>query len=212
MLFHRKHQENEALQTVKTLTRHLSGQIEELKALSLSHSEKLDNLCSKTDGIENDRAEMQKLMRRQTGSFEDLLEEFQDQMAQTQRYEQLLKEAKAREQALLSLICCCREQMDLTAGQISRDETMDPHKKQAWQEQFRLMEQEDVRLMALCAMEETGVVGEPVDYGIHEVLKAIDTNDDSLAGTVAEVCCRGRIYGGNVLKKAIITAYRKEKE
>ncbi len=49
---------------------------------------------------------------------------------------------------------------------------------------------------------ETAVCGEAVDYEIHQVLKAVETLRTELAGTVAEVYRRGRIWQWKLIRKA----------
>ena len=60
----------------------------------------------------------------------------------------------------------------------------------------------------LCAIEETGTEGEHVDYRIHEVIRALDAEEEGTAGTVAKVHSRGMVYEGRVVAKAKVEAYK----
>lgn len=147
----------------------------------------------------------EKAFGRQSDSLENLLDEL-DELGENSRQESILaqelKEERKREKALLDLACFCREQMDLTSRYLK--------KEPGWADQCRMMEQEAERYLRAANLQETGRKGETVDYDIHEVLKAVATPEKELAGTVAEVYRRGRIWQGQVISRAQVAAYRFE--
>lgn len=62
----------------------------------------------------------------------------------------------------------------------------------------------------LCAIENTGASGEPVDYRLHEVLQAVEPETAGQEGTIAEVYSQGMLYQGTVIRKARVSAYRRK--
>lgn len=161
------------------------------------------------ENLQEEQREKEKWIRRQTESFEDLLEELQEEQTGQHAAERLLKEYELREQGLLALAVCQREQMDLLERQIQKDSSQSAEKRTAWVRQFDVMNREAQKFMRSCEMEEVGNAGEPLDYDIHEILSLVDTEDDQQAGTIAEVFCRGRFYHGSLLKKAQVAVYKK---
>lgn len=158
------------------------------------------------------RKEEEKWLRRQSESFEDLLEEMQEEKESRNAERRLLQEAEQREQALLAMVCCGREQLELLERQITKDGAMSGDKREAWSRQFEVMRRETQKYMRSCGMEEVGNVGEPLDYDIHEVLSLTETKEEGKAGTVAEVFSCGMIYRGRLMKKAQVAAYRMNQE
>lgn len=159
--------------------------------------------------LQEARREDEKWIRRQSESFEDLLEELQETRTEQSVAERLVKEYELREQRLLTLIGSQREQLELLERQIQKDHSQSGEKREAWTKQFDVMNREAWKLMRSCNLAETGAVGEPLDYEIHEVLELVNTEEDHLAGTIAEVFCRGRFYGDRLLKKAQVAVYKK---
>lgn len=159
--------------------------------------------------LQEGRREEEKWIRRQSESFEDLLEELQEEGAENRAAERLLKEYEQREQRLLALVSSQREQMELLERQIRKDTSQSEEKRAAWDKQFDVMNREAQKFMRACEMEEVGMAGEPLDYDMHEVLALVDTEDEQQAGTVAEVFCRGRYYRGRLLKKAQVAAFKR---
>lgn len=162
--------------------------------------------------LEERQQELERQIRRQSDSFEDLLEEIQEGRSLEESLKQERREHGQKEQALLSLIMCCREQMELLEKQIRKDESMEEGRLAAWKQQFHTMAQERQRLMRPCGLEETGQAGDPVDYEIHEVLSVEETGDATKAGTVARVYSCGFLQGGRVIKKARVAAYRQKSQ
>jgi len=160
--------------------------------------------------LDEHQGELKKQVRRQSDSFEDLLEEIQAQREQQDCFNKEKREFQQKEHAMLALVVCCREQMELLRQRIAGDSSMDEGRRRAWSQQFELMNQETARLMRPCGLEEVGTVGEAVDYEIHEVLSVTDTEDESKANLVAEVYSPGLLQAGHVVKKARVAAYKQK--
>lgn len=161
-----------------------------------------------TAEIEARVKELERQIRRQSDSFEDLLEEIQEKNTLEERLKEERRESRQKEQALMALLLCCKEQMELLERQIQGDDSMDEGKRAAWHQQFEAMALERKRLMRPCGLEETGKPGEAVDYELCEVLEAKETGDREKAGTVARVYSRGVLQGGQVIKKAKVAAWK----
>lgn len=191
MFWHRKMKKAEntfqaaVLETLNSITTSLRTQDEKLTIL--------ENLKGKTESLET-------AIRRQSDSFEDLLDTFEDHRKDISILEQELDNVRHRENALLQLCCNSRDQLDLIRQRLADDP--------AWAEQFRLLDKESSGFMRAASLLETGKPGEPVSYEIHQVLNAVDTSDRSLDKTVFQVYRRGRVYNGKVISKAQVSAYR----
>lgn len=94
--------------------------------------------------------------------------------------------------------------MHLLRQQILSESFHDQDRKDAWNRQFEIVAACLKKELRACGMEETGEDGEIVDFEIHEVLSASDTEDEQLEGRVAKVFAPGCVYHGNVLKKASV--------
>lgn len=176
---------------------------------SVPCSLKTEEKCPTDDGgvldeIRKKLPEWEKTLRRQTDSIEDFLDICDERREQESLLEQELREERKREEALVNLVCFCREQMDLIAKNLGKD--------LAWAEQNRMIEQEAQKYLRAAQIRETGVCGETVDYEFHQVLNTVETSQKELDGTVAEVYRRGRIWRGKVVRKAQVAAYRLERE
>lgn len=218
MWFHRRKQEEAASrkfmeQMRETLDKLQKGNEEILNqqqtgAGAVSDLEKaVSGIKEQMEALKERQTEQERLIRRQSDSFEDLLEGIQEQREEKEYYIRERRDFQQKEQALIALIICCREQMGALRQQIEGDNFIEESKKWAWMQQFEVMNQEMVRLMRPCGLEEVGSVGELVDYDIHEILSVIDTESQEKANTVAQVYSRGLLAGGHVVKKAKVAAY-----
>ena len=109
---------------------------------------------------------------------------------------------------MLAVIVCCRELMGLLRQQIAKYNSIADDKKKEWEKQFEIMNRETTRFMRPCGLEEVGIVGEEVNYDIHEILSVIETESEEEANTVAEVYSQGLLSGGHVIKKAKVVVYQ----
>ena len=195
-------------------------QLKELQEQCTLHTEEasqqqqtvLESLTAQLDSQKDQIQEISKRVRRQSESFEDLLEELQTREKEETALEQQLKEKARREESLVALAVCCREQMDLVRHLMEQNTTPDPQGQKAWQEQLAMMDRQVQTAMQACGMEETGCAGDPVDYRLCDVLEAIDTQDPERNGTIATVFRKGRLYCGQVITKAQVAAYRHPQE
>lgn len=169
----------------------------------------LDQLARQMNALDGRMSDMEKSQKRQSQCVEDFLDEVQEQTEEEKALCARVKEAQEREECLLSIVCCYQEQLHLMRRQIMEEHREDGDRAAAWEEQFRFMEEDADGRMRAGAMEQTGRTGEPVDFVLHEVLRAIDTEDENLGNRVAGVFRPGCIYHGKVVRKAQVSAYRR---
>ena len=175
-------------------------------------SEYLAGVGSVIDDVELDLGELssgmerwEKTLQLQTDSVEDLLDTMDSQSRGEMELEQQLSEYKKKEKTLLELICLSRDQLWMVGQRLLGD--------QAWEDQFRMMNQETEGALRNADLRETGYRGQQVDYELHQVLKAVETDEKEKGNTVAQVYRRGWIYQGKVIRKAQVAVYRaKENE
>lgn len=210
-----KNAKEENLRLLKLLserTERIQKQTDSLSGQQTDSAEKLEQVLNhvsmQMDSLEQRYGESEKMIRRQSDSFEDLLDELQSrQEAQNGQYRQQ-KETAEKEQAFLALISCIREQLYLLEQNLTEDASLSEEKKAAWRQQFLIMNREASGFMAPCGITEVGNPGDPIDYDIHNILNTIETPDESKANTVAKVYGRGLFCGGRLVKKADVAAYR----
>lgn len=197
-------------ETIQNQNELLQNQIDTLQRqneLLLKQTEAMQNqmetLQNQLSTQEKQLTETEKQLRRQSVSFEDLLDEFQTQKEGQEK-------EKTQENALVTLACICREHLELLESQIRKDTSLPEEKRIAWENQFALLDKECQKQMMLCGMTETGKIGEEADYRFYEILSTADTADARLSGTVAEVYAKGRIYQGKVWKKARVAVYKSQ--
>lgn len=218
MFFGKNRREEEWKQAVKdleTVLEEIKGDISQIMGQNQDRDKDMGawldsarEAVGRVDKLEERQKEMERQIRRQSDSFEDLLEELQNEQDQEKEHREERREHLKKEQALIALLMCCREQMELVEKQIQKDDSMEGEKLAAWHQQFDAMARERQRLMRPCGLEETGQEGEAVDHEIHEVISVEETEDTGKAGTVAQVYSRGFLQGGHVIKKARVAAYR----
>ena len=75
---------------------------EEIAKRQQEQLEAIEKLTTQLDSLDETIKGSEKQIRRQSRSFEDLLEEIQDQQKEKELLEQLLKEKEQKEKALLS--------------------------------------------------------------------------------------------------------------
>lgn len=161
----------------------------------------VETLQAKLEDQVNHQSDTEKLLRRQSASFEDFLDEFQEQKEGQDK-------TKNRENALISLICTCRSQLELLEKQLLKDTALTEEKRRAWESQFALMDRECQKQMKFCGLEEFGTVGEEADYRLYDILSTKDSREPGDFGTVAEVYSKGHIYQGTIIKKAQACVYK----
>lgn len=169
-------------------------------------------LGDRLDAVEKSAGSVEKQVKRQSEAVEDLIDELQGKDAAIVDYGERLQEKQKREEALVLLICDLQRQLSMLEERVCQEPMADEARREAWQKQFGLMREQLAVREKLCAVEEAGAEGEHVDYRIHEVIRVLDTDEESRAGTVARVHSRGLVYEGKVIMKAEVDAFKCEKK
>lgn len=199
-MFGRKKQEavqelKAALEEAKRAQKEQTEALNELKTLFDSRCEQIDTLLK-----DNSRQ-----LKRHSESIEDMLDEGKAQEALSIQYERKIKEDSEKEKSLLLLVCHYQEILSVIEEKLGKSDTQ---AKEGWTEQMALFRKTLLTEFKQCAIEETGLSGETVDYRYHEILDVIDTEEENLHNTVARTYSPGLIYYGKVVKKAQIAVYR----
>ncbi len=151
---------------------------------------------------------MKKQMKRQSEAVEDLMDEWQEKETAAEDYRRRLQEKQKREEMFLRLICDWQKQWAMLEERVCREPMADVTKQEAWQKQFRLLKEQTAVQEKLCGIEEVGAEGERIDYRIHEIIRALETEKEDAGGTVARVHRRGLMYEGKIIAKAEVDAYK----
>lgn len=161
-----------------------------------------------TGRIQAEKEESVRLLRRQSGSLEDILEELQRQGEEKGQAREQLQELRKREKALAELCCFLSGQKEMILRQLLEEGVLPEDVRAGWLKQAELMEQEAGRLERQCTLQKIGVCGEKVDYDGHDILSVLPTSRREEDGTVAQVFSRGCYYQGHILKKAQVAVYK----
>lgn len=152
----------------------------------------------------------QKMIRNLSDTIEDFLDTLQDQDEGQRQLQQKQNAAEERERKLVELLGLYQEQMELFEQWITgQDQERSQESQDAWKQQYAMLNRKIKAESRFCTLEETGVVGETVDYRLHEVLQVMEPGTKDQEGTIAKVCSHGMLYQGNVIRKARVVAYRK---
>ena len=157
--------------------------------------------------LETKQEEGSKLLRRQSGSLEDILEELQRQGEETENITGQLQEMKNREKVLVELCCLLSGQKEMILQQLLAEGVLE-EARAGWQKQSELTEQESRKLERQCTYQRIGTYGEKADYQCHEILSVCSTRQEEQNGTVAQVFSTGYCYQGRILKKAQVAVYK----
>lgn len=159
----------------------------------------------------NDQIEKNhKAVRGLSDSVEDFLDSMQEEEKGQRQSQQMLEDAGKREQKLLELVQLYQQQMELFEQWITgQNREAGETTREAWQQQYAMLKGRIQTESTLCAIELTGVSGEPVDYRLHEVLQAVEPDSREQEGKIDKVYSQGMLYHGTVIRKARVTAYRK---
>lgn len=154
------------------------------------------------DALRGDIQKNQKDVRRLSQTVEDFLDELQEEREHTQEERERQRETSVREDKLLKLVQLYLEQMELLEQWIYKEGNA------AWRQQYDMLKGQIEAEKSICAIECVGKAGERVDYRLHEVIEAVETDTAGQEGTVAQVYQHGMLYHGQVIKKAKVQAYR----
>lgn len=133
-------------------------------------------------------------------AIEDLLEKLEENESEREESGKRILECRETEKLLLELFESYQEQfwnLKRLAGE--KDET--------WSSQMALIGTKLEHCRQLCGIsiiEESGI---EVNYDLHEVMEAVDTEQREKDKLVAEIISWGYLYKGRVMKKAKVTAY-----
>lgn len=144
---------------------------------------------------------LQKAVSEQGMSIEDLLEEWNGLKAEDDNVKERFCECAQDEQRLLELFEAYQEQLfNLKRFALDRDVS--------WADQIGMMEEHLEHYRRMCAISVIGECGVEVNYDLHEVIEAVDTDRQDLDRKIADIYCCGYLYKGKVRRKAQVAAYR----
>lgn len=170
------------------------------EALRRQSRELAEQQAGQTQRLNDELEKNQKAVRGLSGTVEDFLDTLQDDNEKHQYLQQEHAKAKEREQSLLGLLGLYQEQAELFEQWIAAQTQENSEAAlEAWRQQQVILKGKIAAESRLCAIESTGLVGELVDYRIHEVLQAIEPATKEQEGTVAKVYSHGMLYQGSVI-------------
>ena len=166
-------------------------------------TEELADMKSQLIKSESSQEETGKLLRRQTETINDFLDEMQEEREEEEEKGTALKAASDREKKLCELIGIYEEQLHLLEEQLVSSD--------GWKDQICLMRQKRKQAGKLAQLQETGEEGEPFDYLLHEAVETADTEEEKQDSCIAKVYTPGFVYQGKVMRKAKVVVYRRRK-
>ncbi len=182
------------------LTDALQRQAQELASQQTEQTRQMNEMMEKN----------QKAVRRLSDTVEDFLDTLQDQDEEQRQSQQKQRAAEEREHRLVELLRLYQDQIELFEQWLTgQNQECSEELLEAWKQQYAMLKGKIAAESRLCAIETIGMVGEMVDYRLHEVLEAVEPDIKEQEGSIARVCSHGMIYQGNVVQKARVVAYRK---
>ena len=140
-------------------------------------------------------------VRKHDMSLEDLIDGLDRRNAEQEEANQRLAESRQSSEALLRLVMGYQDTLfDLRSLLSSSDES--------WAYQFSLIDEKLKTPLLKSDLTVLQDVGIPVDYDLHEVVDAVETNDPEADKTIAQVFSCGYVFRGTVLRKAKVVAFR----
>lgn len=186
-------------QKLSATNKQLDSLEETASRLDTGLNQKLTDLDS---GISQQLTGFHSTIQKHDMALEDLLDEWEERQSYEQSVQEQLKGMEQTETQLLALIEAFQEQFwSLKRFAKSSQDT-------ALSDQVALMEQSLERSRRLCGIHVIQECGEDVDYDLHEIVEAVETDDPSLDKKIADIYRCGYIYKGTVKKKAQAAAYR----
>ena len=193
MFFKKNHQE-ELLNKLEDKLQILDNKFDSLEQNIVTEHKHLDD-------IKQNMATLQSSVNKHNMALEDLLDEWEEKSSEEDSTQKLLQESRQNEQQLLELFDAYQEQFwSLKRFADTKDE--------AWAAQMALMEKKLEHDQQLCGISIIGECGIEVDYNLHEVIEAVDTESPDQDRIIADIYHCGYIYKGKVRKKAAVSAYR----
>jgi len=197
-------------ETIKELNQKLDALRAELQYMQTEYKNAVSdkNIEPQLSELSDSVKRTEKQLNKQSASFEDLLDEFQDYMSIQTEARQEREEHNKRELALLEWGSMEREQLRLLKDTLLSDPNLSEKAKSAWTAQFDMIEAACLEAMAQCGVQEAGVAGECFDARVHSILNVIDAPRSELDGIIAEVYSPGLFFCGNIIRKARVAVYR----
>ena len=187
-------------ETLENLIKGLEKGLDE-KLLSLK--QEITSKPNQFDEMNQTIKQLQTVVQKHDMAIEDLLDEWEEKVSDEKNVKEQFQEYEHREQQFLKLFETYQEQFWNIKHFAGKDKDTD-----AWAAQISLMEKNLEHYQKLCGISIIGQCGIEVDYDLHEVLEAIDTNDPSKDKKIADIYRCGYLYQGKVMKKAQVSAYR----
>lgn len=205
MFFDKKKKNEELLQHMDELYIKNSQVVKELEK---SLEEKLEKKLEKK--LAENQEESSRMLRRHSGSLEDILEELQRQGEEKENVTEQLNKMRHREKELVELCILLSGQREMILRKFLAEGVLAEDIRIGWKKQTELMKQDAESLGRRCTFHQIGECGEKADYDSHEILSVCVTGQRELDGTIAEVFSSGYCYQGHIIKKAQVSAYRYE--
>ena len=187
-------------ETLENLIKGLEKGLDE-KLLSLK--QEITSKPNQFDEMNQTIKQLQTVVQKHDMAIEDLLDEWEEKVSDEKNVKEQFQEYEHREQQFLKLFETYQEQFWNIKHFAGKDKDTDD-----WAAQISLMEKNLEHYQKLCGISIIGQCGIEVDYDLHEVLEAIDTNDPSKDKKIADIYRCGYLYQGKVMKKAQVSAYR----
>lgn len=169
---------------------------EKIEALGRGVSEGNAQIGNMTQSM----AQLQRSVREQGMSVEDLLEEWNERKADDDGVKERFREYAKDEQRLLELFEAYQDQFwNLRRFAEGKDE--------AWAAQISMMEKSLEHYRQMCGISIIGECGADVDYDLHEVIDVVETDEPGLERKVALIYQCGYLHKGRVVRKAKVAAY-----
>lgn len=192
-------------QKFSAVSQRLDSLNEATRQLDNNINQKITNLDS---GIHQQLSGFHSIIQKHDMVLEDLLDEWEERKSDAQAVQDRFAQMEQNETQLLALIEASQEQFwSLKRFAESNQDT-------ALSTQVALIEKSLERSRLVCGIHLIQECGVDVDYSLHEIVEAIDTDDPTLDKKIADIYRCGYIYKGTVKKKAKAAAYRliKQKE
>lgn len=189
--------------TLSAVNRRLDSMDEASRQMGSGMNQKIDVLDS---DMHQSFSSFHSIIQKHDMALEDLLDEWEERQSDNQAVQNQIQELEQNEVRLLELIDAFQEQFWSLKrfANTSQDATLSA--------QVELMEQALERSRLQCNVHTISECGVDVNYSLHEIVEAIDTDDPSLDKKIADIYRCGYIYKGAVKKKAQAAAYRLKKQ
>ena len=160
--------------------------------------EKIDELAARTGRHDNAITDLLETMEDLQDEQEKKLKDLDLMLSREDR--RTIKSLEDDVQALLHVIGGYREQISYLADALAKD-----HR---WNQQARIVREKLDQLDNDAGLFRFAQSGDAVNFDMHIVAEAVDTDRPEKNRIIQEVYEQGLIYHGKVVKKAVVRAYR----